>query len=125
MAAAAVPELCTVLLVEDDEDTREIMTRLLRHAGYEVRGTVCVGDALLELEEWLPTHILVDLMLPDAGGVVLLRAVRRRKLPVKVALVTAAGRMSDALAEASRWQPDAIFHKPLHFAEIQTWLEQT
>jgi len=125
MNAAAVPELCTVLLVEDDPDTREIMARLLRRAGCEVRDAVCVGDALLELEEWLPTHILLDLMLPDAGGIVVLRAVRRRKLDVKVALVTAAGPMSDALGEASRWQPDAVFHKPVWFPDVEAWLEDS
>jgi two-component system OmpR family response regulator len=122
MAAAAAPDLCTVLLVEDDDDTRDIMARLLRRAGCEVRCAISVGDALLELEEWLPTHVLLDLMLPDAGGVVVLRAVRRRKLAVKVAVVTAAGPMSDALADASRWQPDAVFHKPVRFPDLEAWL---
>jgi DNA-binding response OmpR family regulator len=121
---AAVPDLCSVLLVEDDTDTREIMARLLRRVGCEVREAITAGEALVELEheDALPTHILLDLMLPDAGGIVVLRAVRRRALPVKVAVVTAAGPMSETLAEASRWGPDAVFHKPVYFPHLQAWL---
>src|SRR5688572_18099914 len=122
MAAAAASDLCSVLLVEDDADTRDVMSRLLRRAGCEVREAVSAGDALLELEEWLPTHILLDLMLPDAGGIVVLRSVRRRMLPVRVALVTASGPTSDVVAETMRWQPDAVFHKPVRFLEVEAWL---
>ena len=122
MAAAAAPDLCTVLLVEDDADTRDVMTRLLVRASCEVRGAVSAGEALLLLEEWLPTHILLDLMLPDAGGIVVLRSVRRRNLAVRVAVVTAAGPTSDVLADAMRWQPDAVFHKPVHFKAVEAWL---
>jgi len=125
-AAAAAPDICSVLLVEDDDDTRDVTARLLRAAGCLVRATASVGEALLLLEdEWLPSHILLDLMLPDAGGIVILRSVRRRNLPVKIAVVTAAGPESPAVADAQRWKPDAIFYKPIVFAEVETWLEQT
>jgi DNA-binding response OmpR family regulator len=80
---------------------------------------------LLEEEEsWFPTHILLDLMLPDAGGIVVLKAIRRRGLRVRVALLTAAGPESPTVAEALRWKPDAVFHKPIMFPEIRAWLQQ-
>src|SRR5687768_7494624 len=123
-AAAADAMLCSVLLVEDDADTREVMERLLRVAGCDVRATASAGEALLLLEEWPPTHILLDLMLPDAAGVVVLRSVRRRQLPVRVALLTAAGPDSHTVTEAMRWKPDAVFHKPVTFAEVEAWLQQ-
>jgi two-component system OmpR family response regulator len=123
-AAAADATLCSVLLVEDDADSRDVMSRLLRNAGCEVRATPSVGEALLELEDWLPTHILLDLMLPDAGGIVVLRSVRRRQLPVRIALLTAAGPDSQTVAEAMRWKPDAVFHKPVDFAAVEAWLQE-
>ena len=123
-AAAADATLCCVLLVEDDADTRDVMERLLRAAGCDVRATESVGEALLLLEEWPPTHILLDLMLPDAPGVVVLRSVRRRQLPVRVALLTAAGPNSHTVAEAVRWDPDIVFHKPVTFAAVEAWLQR-
>jgi DNA-binding response OmpR family regulator len=76
------------------------------------------------LEEWEPSHVLLDLMLPDAGGIVFLRAVRRRQLPLKIAVVTAAGPESQSVTEALRWNPDAVFHKPIEFGKIEAWLMQ-
>jgi DNA-binding response OmpR family regulator len=123
-AAAAASDICTVLLIEDDADTRDVTARLLRSAGCLVRATPSVGEALLVLEEWMPSHILLDLMLPDAGGVVILRSVRRRSLPVRVAVLTAAGPDSPVVTDALRWQPDAVFHKPIVFSEVESWLAQ-
>ena len=124
MAAAAAPDVCTVLVVEDDPDSREALTRFLGTAGCMVRAAATVGEALLLFEEWEPSHVLLDLALPDAGGVVLLRAIRRRNAPVRVALVTASGPHSASVADAQRWRPDAVFHKPLDFAEIEAWLSE-
>lgn len=121
---AAAARLCSVLLVEDDPDARDLMSRHLRRAGCEVRATPSVGEALLLMEYTLPTHILLDLHLPDAGGVVVLRAVRRRQLPVRVAVVTASGPESPTVADARRWSPDTIFHKPIELRAVQSWLQQ-
>ena len=117
---------CRVLLVEDDHDTRDVMTRLLRRFACQVTPVATVGAALLHLEArgngLGPTHVLLDLMLPDANGVVLLQAIRRRDLPLRVALVTAAGPDSRVVTEALNWRPDAIFHKPLLFADLEAWV---
>jgi CheY-like chemotaxis protein len=124
MVAAAGLTSQTILLVEDDHDTRDVMSRLLRRAGCTVTAVTSVGEALVLLEEWEPSHILLDLMLPDAGGVVVLRAVRRRKMEARVALVTASGPHSAAVAEALQWDPDRVFHKPVRFDAIEAWLQQ-
>jgi len=122
--AATIDTQCNVLLVEDDADTRDVMSRMLERAGIPVRGTALVGEALLLMEYHLPSHILLDLSLPDAGGVVLLRSVRRQQLPVKIAVVTASGPDSHTVTDASRWGPDAVFHKPVDLGKIRAWLEQ-
>jgi len=121
--AAAAPDLCTVLIVEDDPDSREVLSRMLSAGGCLVQARATVGEALLLLEEWEPSHVLLDLMLPDAGGIVLLRSVRRRNIPVRVAVVTGAGPESMAVENAIRAGADAVFHKPLDFREIEEWLE--
>jgi two-component system, OmpR family, response regulator len=123
---ATAADVVRVLVVEDEPDTRDVMCRLLRRADCDVRAAPSVGEALVLLEEeWLPTHVLLDLMLPDAGGVVVLRSLRRRKLPIRIALVTAAGPNSQTLLDANRWGPDAVFHKPVHFPDIEAWLRNS
>ena len=122
--AAAVPDICSVLVVEDDPDSREVLSRMLSGGGCLVRAAPTVGEALLLLEEWEPSHVLLDLMLPDAGGIVLLRSMRRRKMPVRVAVVTGAGPESMVVEDAIEAGADAVFHKPLDFKQIEEWLEQ-
>ena len=122
--AAFVPDGRTVLVIEDDADSREVLSRLLGAAGCDVRAAPSVGEALLVLEEWEPSHALLDLMLPDAGGVVFLRAVRRRQMPMRIAIVTGAGPESEAVQVAQRWGANAVFHKPINFQLIRQWLER-
>jgi hypothetical protein len=42
-----------------------------------------------------------------------------------VALLSAAGPTSAAVAEAKRVNSDAVFHKPIVFAEVEAWLNKT
>ena len=118
-----------VLLVEDDADTRDVMARLLRRACWDVDSVTTVGEALMFIEQSkssssLPTHVLLDLMLPDASGLVFLQYVRRVRLPMRVAVVTASGPDSALVADAKLLNPDAIFHKPVRFADVEAWLQQ-
>src|SRR4051794_6275271 len=123
MTSKDIPPL-RVLVVEDDPDSRDVMHRLVEGAGYDARSAASVGEAVGVLHEWLPTHVLLDLMLPDYEGVVLLRMIRQNKFAVRVAAVTAAGRGSDAIAEVERERVDAVFHKPVQFQAIEKWLAQ-
>lgn len=74
----ALLEGLTVLYLEDDRDTREVMTLgLERHAG-RVFGTYSAQIALLLFEEHAPDVIIADLELadPELDGWTFMRAVR-------------------------------------------------
>ncbi len=58
-----------ILLVEDEEDLREMMKYQLESAGYHVTGVEDGTDALTELNTETPDLILLDLNLPKMGGV--------------------------------------------------------
>lgn len=66
----------TVLYVEDDTDTREMMTVALRRYGARVLTAESAQMALLLFEEEQPDVIVSDLSLPDVDGCALLRAMR-------------------------------------------------
>ena len=72
-----------VLLVEDDDGMRMLISRALRESGYRVTG--CRNGA--EMWRFLPEGgvdlVLLDVMLPGASGLDLLRALRSKgTLPV-------------------------------------------
>lgn len=67
-----------ILLVEDHEDTRRAMSRLLARHGYEVRTAGSIADAL-EAADASPVDVLIsDLGLPDGSGLELMRQIRQR-----------------------------------------------
>ena len=72
-----------LLLVEDDEDSREMMTLVLEHAGAEVTPAANAAVALAKLEEMDPQVMVADVGLPHMDGYELVRKVREigRTLP--------------------------------------------
>jgi two-component system OmpR family response regulator len=77
-----------VLLVEDDDDSREIMAEVLTVAGHRVRTAADGPAALRALSDDAVEVVITDLGLPGMGGLELARAVRVRAPGVPVVLVT-------------------------------------
>jgi signal transduction histidine kinase/DNA-binding response OmpR family regulator len=75
---AKLPDLqgLRVLILEDQADTREWISAVLRRSGAEVQGVETVREALRLMEEWQPTMVVSDLALPDDDGVEFARRVR-------------------------------------------------
>jgi CheY-like chemotaxis protein len=71
------PESATVIVVDDDEDTREIVTEILHDEGFEVLGA-CDGYEALEhaARQPRPAAMLLDLAMPRMNGREVLRRLR-------------------------------------------------
>jgi CheY-like chemotaxis protein len=69
----------TILLVEDDPDTRRYMVTWLEGEGYRVRAAANGSEALALLETEVPSAMIVDLMMPVMDGAELRR--RQQQLP--------------------------------------------
>lgn len=69
-------ETLQILIVEDDEDTAEVVCTLLQDAGYHAiavdRGKVAID----EIAAMSPDLVLLDINLPDINGLEVLRSVR-------------------------------------------------
>jgi DNA-binding NarL/FixJ family response regulator len=82
-----------VLLVEDDEHTRERLARVIAgHPQLALLAAVdCCGAARQVLAEQQPRVLLTDLGLPDGDGLELIREVQARRLPTEVMVITVFG----------------------------------
>ena len=96
---------------------------MLARMGHEVECAHSAGEGLVKLQEWSPECVLLDLMLPDASGALILRKIRAEKLPVRVAVITAAGKNSPVLRQAMGYDPDIVFEKPLNHHDLRRWLD--
>ncbi len=79
---------CTVLVVEDDADTREMLWRMLTKEGWAVTEATNGRVALERVAASQPELILLDLMMPEMDGFAFLEALRQqaawRSIPVVV-----------------------------------------
>jgi signal transduction histidine kinase/ActR/RegA family two-component response regulator len=57
-----------VLLVDDERETREIISTVVERTGAEVKACTSAREALTELVEWRPDVILSDIAMPDEDG---------------------------------------------------------
>ena len=67
-----------ILLVDDDEALRRLIGKILEQSGYAVTEADLGAEALKRLPETDPDLILLDHVLPDMDGLLLLELIRAR-----------------------------------------------
>jgi CheY-like chemotaxis protein len=85
----------TVLLVDDDTDSRIIYGRVLTYAGYRVIGVPNGHEALEQTTAVCPDIILLDLGLPDMDGLDLVAALRARESTARAQIIILTAYVSD------------------------------
>jgi two-component system phosphate regulon response regulator PhoB len=86
-----------ILLIEDEDSLREIITFNLKNEGHVVIDTDNANDALIIIEEFVPDLILLDIMLPGLKGTQFLNLIRSNSkyLDVPVIIISAKSSEND------------------------------
>jgi len=122
-AAKPSPVPSKVLLVDDDEDVRFLMARMLKKAGVLQVQTAASGEAALaSLADDPPDLVVLDQNMPGMNGVQTLEQIRKRfpELPV----LFSSGRPDHQVMEALAQAKVAVIAKPFTLEEIQARLRQ-
>ncbi|MEK7216340.1 MAG: response regulator transcription factor [Chloroflexota bacterium] len=83
-----------VLVIDDEDIVREVVTRYLETEGYEVFGASDGAEGLRLANSWSPDLIVLDLMLPVMDGLAVCRAVRANSR-VPIIMLSARGEEMD------------------------------
>lgn len=87
----------TILIIEDDQPIRELLSFTLESAGYLPIEATSAEEGLVRLKDQLPNLIMIDWMLPGMDGLSLARLLRQnkrtRELPI--IMLTAKGEEAD------------------------------
>ncbi|MGK2946947.1 MAG: HD domain-containing phosphohydrolase [Acidimicrobiales bacterium] len=78
-----------ILVVDDQEAVRDVLTRILLAAGYRCRTADSVAGAKVELARSAPDLVLCDIDMPGESGLVLVEHLHRSAVDVGVLMVTA------------------------------------
>ncbi|MDP6769524.1 MAG: response regulator transcription factor [Anaerolineales bacterium] len=106
----------TILIVEDDDTVREVLSAGLESEGYEVILSDNGLDGLKQAKEEGPDLILLDLMLPEMDGLSVCRALRRNS-DVPIIMLTARGTEMDKIVGLETGADDYVV-KPFSLGEL-------
>ena len=86
-----------VHIVDDDDDMRVAIARLLRAEGYEVRPYESAGHFLLAPPADGPGCVVLDLQMPGPSGLDLQQALQRHPTPLPIVFVTGRGDIASSV----------------------------
>jgi len=87
--------MAVIYVVEDDRNIREIETFSLKNSGYAVEGFECAKDFYKKLSEELPNLILLDVMLPDEDGLLIVKKLRSHLETKKIPIILVTAKTSE------------------------------
>lgn len=109
-----------ILIVEDDDAIRHVLSDALCDAGYAVATATDGADALDQLDDCTPDGILLDLMMPSMDGWRFLQTCRgdARWASIPIGLLSAAPHLCRT---ADAWGVQVAIGKPF---ELETLVSQ-
>jgi signal transduction histidine kinase/CheY-like chemotaxis protein len=119
----AIPPLegIRVLLVDDEEDSRDMMVSALESCGATVVATASAQEAMRALKRWHVDVMLSDIAMPDKDGYELIKEIRSTDT-ASIATVPAAAVTACVRDDERQKALDAGFHmhlaKPVHPAAL-------
>jgi DNA-binding response OmpR family regulator len=102
----------TILIVEDNPDIRELLTRMLQAEGFNVIAVGDCADGFEQLRKQEPDLVIADVMLPDYSGLQFIRWVRERAVRDQTPVIAMTAFEFGYLTAATHLGADAAIHKP-------------
>lgn len=112
-----------VLIVDDDDALCRSLEIQLESQGHETRSAGSSTEGMAILGQWRPDIVLLDLKLPDANGIDVLRELRKKRPDVPVVMITGQQDM-EATIEAMQVGALDYVRKPFEIDDVLLLLEK-
>lgn len=113
----------SILIVEDDEDYRTGLARLLREKGYEIETTGTGKEAIKKARERFFNIALLDIKIPDVEGIELLAPLKEMYPDIEIIIVTGYASLKTTM-QALNGGAAAYITKPLKIDELVATLRE-
>jgi signal transduction histidine kinase len=112
-----------ILLVDDEEDIREILYLYLSEMGYEVMTADNAASALKCFKTFNPSIVLSDIKMPGMDGIALLQALKHENPDTEVIMITGHGDMNLAINSLKHEATDFVT-KPINDDALEIALKR-
>ena len=106
-----------ILIVDDEEEIRDILSRLVRQEGFAALEAADGEQALALVERDAPDAVLLDVRMPGLDGMEVLSQVRTLSPDVPVVIITSHGAVRDAVAALRAGAHDYLV-KPFDHSDV-------
>ena len=92
-----------ILLVDDEDETREMLERLLRHEGYSVDGCADGDLALAQIESNAYDVMMTDQTMPGMSGTDLVAAARALRSNLRCIVTSGRAATPESVRDGTIW----------------------
>lgn len=112
-----------VVLIDDEEDIRDVLTLALRDSGYEVVSAADGTSGLRLCADISPQIVITDIRMPGMDGLQVLETLKKRNPDMEVIVATAFGEM-DVAIQALQLDASDFITKPIGDEALQLALKR-
>jgi DNA-binding NtrC family response regulator len=112
-----------LLVVDDEEALRTVLSSELTTEGYDVRAAADGQEAISELEKGAFDLILLDIKMPRMNGFEVLKYVKEKHPRTKVVMLTGFADLKNAL-ESKKLGAEDFVSKPYDLVDLLTTIER-
>ncbi|MEW6265620.1 MAG: response regulator [Thermodesulfobacteriota bacterium] len=113
----------TILLVDDEEGIRKVLSLSLRDAGYKVLTAANGAEALEVFRSDRPPIVLTDIKMPGLDGIELLKRIKAVSPETEVIMITGHGDM-DLAIKSLKYEATDFVTKPIHHEVLEIALRR-
>ena len=115
-----------LLVLDDDPDIGQTVRNMAENLGYQCRVTTRPEDFFETLDGWRPSHILLDLVMPEMDGMEVIRHLADRRCGATLIISSGLGnRVIDAASRAAsqhQLSMAGVLAKPFSIRDLRTLL---
>ena len=112
-----------VLLVDDEEGIRKVLSITLDDMGYEVTAAGSGEEALRLFNETRPTIVLTDIKMPGLDGIEVLKRIKKESPDTEVIMITGHGDMELAI-QSLKYEATDFITKPINNDALEIALKR-
>ena len=107
-----------ILIIDDDEQIRAFLRRVLEAAGYMVTDAPNGQEGLRQFRQTPTALVITDLFMPDRDGLEVTMALHRESPTVRIIVLTGGSGQRDFLEVAKLLGAHRTMRKPIMIAEL-------
>lgn len=114
-----------ILIVEDEADLVQTLSKRLSSAGYEIGVSMDATSGIMQMRKFKPDLLILDLMLPGGGGQAVMKALKLSTHTANIPVLVLTGMQNPTHKQnIESMGISAYMTKPYDFAEVLATIQK-